>query len=372
MPIISRIEAAGQQAEEAELLEAVRDSVRSFAKSRPAEYDEASLAAEWQQIAEAGWFGLLADEANGGSALSVEVMAALYEELGRSGVTLPYAAVSVLALIAVDQCEPSDLQASLLTGLSEGDIRPVLCWQDEPNHSERQLSFAQLSADGTASFGRCLIDLAQMATHFCVPADRDGVTGLVVIPRDHPGVTLTMAPGLSGWRVGKLQFQGEVPADAFLRLPDRDALAPAFRLARTAAAAQLSGLCAQIIAMTVDFTGQRVQFGKALATNQVVQHRLVDMWMEQTLASAAVYHAARASGVAGGELAALAAKARASKAVDVVSRGAFQLHGAIGYTGEYPLGGLVRGCLALASWLGTANELRRRFVALECGEGRAA
>ncbi|MFD2780594.1 acyl-CoA dehydrogenase family protein [Novosphingobium pokkalii] len=141
-----------------------------------------------------------------------------------------------------------------------------------------------------------------------------------------------------------------------------------------AAAAQLSGLCAQINAMTVDFTGQRVQFGKPIAANQAVQHRLVDLWTEQTLAAAAVAHAARscADGCDAALLATLAAKARAGKAADVVTRGAFQLHGAIGYTGEYPLGGLVRGCLALMSWLGTAHELRRRFVAIERTRGAVA
>jgi alkylation response protein AidB-like acyl-CoA dehydrogenase len=174
-------------------------------------------------------------------------------------------------------------------------------------------------------------------------------------------------PGLSGRQLGQLAFNGVLPADAFLALPGPDALAPAFMLARIAAAAQLSGLCARINGMTIEYTGQRVQFGKPIAANQVVQHRLVDMWSEQTLAAAAVVRAARAcaEGQHARDLASLAAKSRAGKASDVVTRGALQLHGAIGYTGEYPLGSLVRGCLALMSWLGTPNELRRRFVAIE-------
>jgi len=367
--IIGRIEAGGRDAEAVDLLEAVRDSVRAFARNRPADLDEAGRRLEWQEIAAAGWTGLLADEAFGGSALSVEVMAALYEELGRGGGVEPYSAVTVLALVALDQCEPGRIRDSLLSGLSAGEVCPVLCWQDEPNRDERHVSFATLPNDNDqpVSISRCLIDLAADASHFCVPAMRAGKAGLVVVPRDHVGISLTLMPGLSGRQLGQLAFNGVLPADAFLALPGPDALAPAFMLARIAAAAQLSGLCARINGMTIEYTGQRVQFGKPIAANQVVQHRLVDMWSEQTLAAAAVVRAARAcaEGQHARDLASLAAKSRAGKASDVVTRGALQLHGAIGYTGEYPLGSLVRGCLALMSWLGTPNELRRRFVAIE-------
>lgn len=375
MGVVQRVE-GGQEQEAPDLLDAVRASVRSFAKTRPTQQDAAAVADEWQQIAAAGWLGLLADETLGGSAMSTEVMAALYEELGRAGVTTPYSAVAVLALVALDQCTPGVVRDELLAALSAGTACPVLCWQDQPNRDERTLPFETLSHErtGTIAFRRCLIDLADRATHFCVPVDRDGTPGLAVIARSDPCLTLTLVPGLADRPLGQIEFSGAIPADAFLPLPDREALAPAFLFARIAAAAQLSGLCAQINAMTVDFTGQRVQFGKPIAANQVVQHRLVDLWTEQTLAAAAVAHAARscADGRDAALLATLAAKARAGKAADVVTRGAFQLHGAIGYTGEYPLGGLVRGCLALMSWLGTAHELRRRFVAIERTRGAVA
>lgn len=372
MGIAQRIAATGMTAEDPELIEAVRDSVRAFARTRPAHDSAVDRAEEWRQIAEAGWLGLLADEAVGGSALSVEIMAALHEELGRGGVTRPYSAVATLSLIALDQCAEGTMRDAVLSGLVEGKACPVLCWQEKPGQDERTLPLVALG-EGPIAFTRVLIDLADLATHLCIPAERDGTPGLIVLERNHPGVSLSLVPGLSGSEVGHLAFEGEVPDEAFLPFIIADALAPAFRLTRIAAAAQLSGLCAQINAMTADYAGQRVQFGKAIATNQVVQHRLVDMWMEQTLAAAAVAHAARSCGAEqGAELSSLAAKARAWQAGDVVTRGAFQLHGAIGYTGEYPLGAMVRGCLALMAWLGGANTLRRRFVAIERERRQAA
>lgn len=369
MGLVERISTSGAGSDEAELVEAVRDSVRAFAKARPMQQDEAGRKAEWQEVADAGWLGLLADAAVGGSELSLEIMAALHEELGRAGVVEPYCAVSVLALAAIDQCEPGKERDALLGELTSGAACPVLCWQDEPNRDDRDLPFVVIGQSGGSdvSAGRVLIDFADRATHFCIPADRQGRAGLLVIGRDDPGLAVSLVPSLSGSSLGRLEFNGRVADAAFLPLPDRSALAPAFILARIAAAAQLSGLCARITAMTVEFASQRVQFGKAIATNQVVQHRLVDMWSQHTLAASAVGNAARAcsSGVTSGELAALAAKARAGTAADAVTKGAFQLHGAIGYTGEYPLGALARGCLSLTNWLGAPGALGRRFVELE-------
>jgi hypothetical protein len=41
------------------------------------------------------------------------------------------------------------------------------------------------------------------------------------------------------------------------------------------------------------------------------------------------------------------------------------LHGAIGYTGEYALGGLATACLSFSPWLGSPRAMRRRFVEIE-------
>jgi len=129
----------------------------------------------------------------------------------------------------------------------------------------------------------------------------------------------------------------------------------------------LTGLMEKMIELTADYTTQRVQFGKPLASNQAVQHRLADMWGQKELAKVTVARAGKAcaSGIAEAELAALAAKASAGSAAEFVTKWAFQLHGAIGYTGEYALGGLAAACLSLSPWLGAPRAMRRRFVDVE-------
>jgi len=123
-----------------------------------------------------------------------------------------------------------------------------------------------------------------------------------------------------------------------------------------ARAVQLSAALQQVLAWTVQYAGERQQFGRPLAKFQAIQMELAEMAGEVTavaaLVDAAVQALDRGDDVV---LAAAAAKVRAGAAVEVVARLAHQVHGAIGFTQEYRLHHLTR---RLWSWRDEAgNEL---------------
>jgi len=359
-----------------ELIDALRDSVDAFARKRAARAAGNAVARateEWSEVAEAGWLGLLASEEHGGAGLPAPVLVGLYEALGRNGITSNYAAIGVLSLVALECCKAGGLRDRLISELVTGGARPVLCWQTGTDDDDHQLSFASVTVTGEGlvlSAVREFVEFADMATHFCVPAEVDGKTGLLVIEAGTDGVATTMHRALAGGTIATVAFAAKVAASCFIEMRDRDALSPAFLLARIAVAAQLTGQCEKMIELTSDYSKQRIQFGKPIGSNQVVQHRLVDMWGQKELARVAVQRAGDTCSVdiKNAELAALAAKARAGDASAFVVKGAFQLHGAIGYTGEYELGKLARAALALVPWLGSPTGARRRFVSLDRGE----
>ena len=100
-----------------------------------------------------------------------------------------------------------------------------------------------------------------------------------------------------------------------------------------ARAAQLRGAMEQVLAMSLRYAQERVQFGRPLARFQAIQHHLAEMAGEAAATGAAVDAAAEA----GTPFAYAAAKARASQAAGTVARLAHQVHGAIGYTAEHDL-----------------------------------
>jgi len=104
-------------------------------------------------------------------------------------------------------------------------------------------------------------------------------------------------------------------------------------------AADALGAAQRMLDLTVEYVGQRVQFGVPVGSFQAVKHAAAEMLVGIEGTRAAVHYAAWAVGAGepGAEVDAWVAKARASRAaVDVADKALF-LHGAVGYTWEHDL-----------------------------------
>ena len=119
--------------------------------------------------------------------------------------------------------------------------------------------------------------------------------------------------------------------------------------------------------MTTNYLRTRVQFGKPIGSFQALQHRAVDLYLQQELTAAALVEVARLfeEGGPSKQMNALASriKARASDAAMQIAREAIQMHGAIGFTDEYDVGFYFKRIVALSAWLGNSAEHRRRYAA---------
>ena len=114
------------------------------------------------------------------------------------------------------------------------------------------------------------------------------------------------------------------------------------RLAATAAvlvAADALGAAQRMLDLTVEYVGQRTQFGVPVGSFQAVKHAAAEMLAAIEGTRAVVQYAAWAVGVDEPDNAidAWVAKARAARAAKLVADGALFLHGAVGYTWEHDL-----------------------------------
>lgn len=125
-----------------------------------------------------------------------------------------------------------------------------------------------------------------------------------------------------------------------------------FAMGALARVAQMAGALDAALVRTVDYANERVQFGKALGKFQAVQQNLATLACEAAAVNCAAMGAAQAKrgGAARFEIA--AAKLRANRAVGVGTAVAHQVHGAIGFTEEYPLHPLTRRLWAWRSEFG--------------------
>jgi alkylation response protein AidB-like acyl-CoA dehydrogenase len=99
-----------------------------------------------------------------------------------------------------------------------------------------------------------------------------------------------------------------------------------------------------------------------------LQHRSVDLYVQEQLASVALADAVAAIDGQAHEPATVAAvsraKARCSDAASLITRQAIQMHGAIGFTEDGDVGLYVKRALTLCAWLGNSAYHRRRFAAV--------
>jgi alkylation response protein AidB-like acyl-CoA dehydrogenase len=146
-------------------------------------------------------------------------------------------------------------------------------------------------------------------------------------------------------------------------------LAAARDWALVAASAELLGLIRGALGMTIDYMKTRKQFGRAIGSFQALQHRVVNLHLQQELVSACVADAAEEIATTSDPVArvraASRAKARASDAALLVTREAIQLHGGIGFTEEHDIGLYLKRALVLSAWLGNGATHVRRYAELD-------
>ncbi|MEZ6036222.1 MAG: acyl-CoA dehydrogenase family protein [Planctomycetota bacterium] len=202
-----------------------------------------------------------------------------------------------------------------------------------------------------------------------------GITAfLVELPAD--GVTRTPMPGVE---LGHRGSDHAVITIDGLRVADSAVVGPigkGFGIAlnglaagRLSVAAGAVGIHRAALAAAVAFTSGRQQFGQPLAKFQMVQERLADMLTELCASRALVHRCARRRADGSETHADVAmAKLYATEAAARATEQAVMLHGARGYSSDFPVERLWRDIQALRIYEGT-SMIQRTILARMLSDG---
>lgn len=364
------------------------DSANEVLTKRALKSDTQSL---WPEMAELGWLALPIPEAYGGFGQSAADVAILSERFGRHLVVTPYVPVLVLCGRLIASLGTDAQKATLLPGLANGTLKLALA------HAERgarhTLQHVTLSASIDGSGWR--LSGEKMAAIGADQADRILVSARISgNSRDARGIAVfVLEPGQAGLRIdpydtvdgataarltltdvhlpgsARLGATGDEAGDEAGDVADEGAFAAlehAVDAAIAAWCAELLGLMEAATAATIDYTKVRVQFGKPLATNQVLRHRMADMSVHCEVARSMALRAAlyvdhadvceRARAVSG-------AWVKVIRAARSVTEEAIQMHGGMGVTDELNVGLFLKRVLALEALVGGADHHLRRHAA---------
>ncbi|WP_105422473.1 acyl-CoA dehydrogenase family protein [Neorhizobium sp. T25_27] len=323
----------------------------------------------WSEMADLGWLALPFAEENGGLGGGAVEVSLIMEAIGRALVVEPYLASIILAGGLVEKLGSEDQKAEILGGLFAGTSRPALA------HTERQTGFdlGNIAATATRSGESYLISGEKPLVHggafadiFLVSAKLDGAVKLFAVPADAAGLTRTEVKLVDGSRASDLVLDNvSLPASALFSA-EADTLAEieaAYDRVNAALASEAVGIMDALMDATVAYTKERVQFGKPLAAFQALQHRMAEMAVKcqeargsALLATLSVDapRAMRIRGVSG-------ARAKIGKVSRSVAQEAIQLHGAMGFSEEMPIGAWFRRLYAIENTFGTTADHLKRY-----------
>lgn len=360
---------------------ALQETAADFLAAHTNARKEADADAElWSRIVELGWAAVQVPEDFDGLGLGAVELALLMEEMGRRLARTPFLANVVLAQTALLQVGTAEAQQGALAALAYGERTATLILGPGLDAEPASLSVkARRDGEGWVLAGEAAQVLDDgLLTHAYVAARIEEAPGVALfeLAADAAGLTRTPLDVFDLTRPQARWTFADVRVGAEARVDDPARVLAGLARTRVLAALQLAaeqvGGAAQCLQLAVDYTKERVQFGKPVASFQAVKHRVAEMMVCMETARSTVRGVAArvAQGVQGNGLdeAALAvevaaARVQATEAYRYCAQEAIQLHGGVGFTWEYDPQLHFKRAQWASQWFGPTRDWREALAA---------
>ena len=289
----------------------------------------------WKGLADMGLLGALIDEEHGGLSMSAVDIILLLEETGRVALAEPLVETAVVAAPLLAEVAP-DLAAQWLPRVVAGDAVLTVGNGVDPFVADAHVADLLLLPNGNELHA----------------VSRDSTT-LVRQPSNDPAR-----------RLFAVQWTPSAATCVASGASARRAMDAAFDRAALALAAQLVGISQRLVELSVEYAGEREQFGKPIGTFQALKHHLANVQVRLEFVKPVLYRAAHSVATSDPQtgLHVAHAKAAAGDAAALAAKTALQVHGAIGYTWEVSLHIWMKRAWALQAAWGTSVWHRARLA----------
>lgn len=331
----------------------VRDAYDLASRRRIAAADPGHDEARWQQFAAFGWLAVPFSEEDGGIGGDAVDVGIVMEGVGRGLLLEPVLANVVLAGGMLARLGHAAQKARWLQPMMVGEAKLALAHAEPGSRYETMHCTTRAARTGTGwviDGRKSLVISGPVADAFIVVArtsgDADAVAGLsaFVVPASSTGLSVQPYATHDGTRAADLSFDRVELDGAALLGEDGGAggvLALVLDEAIAAVASEAVGAMSALCEQTLAYLKTRSQFGRAIGTNQALQHRMVDMTIALDEArSMALYGAlmVREGDASKRQRALSATKIEIDRTARLVGQEAVQLHGAMGVTEELAIG----------------------------------
>ena len=330
----------------------------------------------WQTMAELGWLGASIPEQYQGFGGNQADTMVLMEQLGKGLVLEPFFASAVLAASALKYGGSDTQQNEWLPQIADGSKQLTLAYAEEQARFDLHdvITRAEQNPAGFTLNGRKSMVLHAASADAMIVSAR--VTGaqteksgieLFLVDTNAEGVTINAFPTVDGLRAAEVKLNDvSIPAAAKLACSEGG-----FKVLNRVAIDGILALAAEAVGAmevlykdTVAYTQEREQFDHPLSNFQVLQHRMVDMFMEYEQCKSLLYRATLEVVQRGDEAQRTvhALKYLIGKNGIFIGENAVQLHGGMGMTEELRIAHYFKRLLVIDAQFGNHDYHLAQFA----------
>ncbi|HEY4944319.1 MAG TPA: acyl-CoA dehydrogenase family protein [Rhizomicrobium sp.] len=332
----------------------------------------------WKQFAELGLLAAPFAEEHGGLGGGPVDTLVIMEEFGKALVVEPYVGTVVIGGGVVRHGGTEAQKSEWLGKIAAGETIMAFAFAEPKG----RYNLADLTTTAKKQGGgyvlngqKAVVIGAPWADTLVVTArtaggqrDKNGVS-VFLVDKKSKGISLRDYPTVDSLRASEVTFENvEVPAANLIGTAD-DGLPLIERVTDEAIAAicaEASGCMKVLVDTTVEYSKTRKQFGVPIGKFQVLQHRMVDMFVnyEQSVSITLMVTLKLDQADAERAKAASAAKVTIGKAGRYVGQQAVQIHGGIGMTDELNVGHYFKRLTMIDTLFGSTDHHLKRYAAL--------
>ena len=316
----------------------------------------------WNLFAEQGWLSMPFSEQSGGLGFGPIELSILFEEFGKALVIEPYLSTVVLSGTLLDKSTFSE-KNDLIEKICTGSIHISLAYAEVDNGYDYLNPSTTLDSKFVLNGTKTLVLNGSNAEKIIVTCTNDDTLNIVVLDANTPGVSINSFSTVDGQSCSEISFEN-VKSNIIATGNDAEnLLKETINLATLCICAEAVGCMESCYHKTLEYTKGREQFGQPISGFQVLQHRMVDMFIESELAKSLLIKAMLEVNNRSDEMYkhVSALKSYVGKSGKLSAKEAVQLHGGMGVSEEMMIGHYLKKMISIDALFGNADYHLKTF-----------
>ena len=332
----------------------------------------------WKTFAELGWLGIAVSEKNGGfGGSSIETML-IMEEFGKGLVVEPFLETVVMSAGILDRHGTDEQKNQALNYVINGEMHLALAYAEPQSRFNLSDVVTEAKEDGdnfVINGFKSVVMNGPSANKIIISARTSGTQledkgiSLFLVDSDIEGLTKSDYKTVDGRKASDINLENVIVSNSCLigsLNAGFDILDEAIDRSILAISAEAVGAMEILYKTTVEYTKTREQFGTPIGKFQVLQHRMVDMFMEYEQCKSLLYMATMKNeeSAPDAKKAISGLKYQVGKAGKFVGQQSVQLHGGMGVTDELNVGHYFKRLTTIGTIFGNADFHLKQYTSL--------